>query len=147
MTISVTALFSLVATIAVFGQQISDVLRVSRPGLHFHARALGLGNAYSTIGYDFSALCFNPATMAVSPKTSYTMTMNSNAFASNSNYGGAYVNFTTSNSTISQIGATIPFRLNATRNAVLGFGFTQSKDFSSSCWEADSRSPYLEAPG
>jgi hypothetical protein len=122
-------LFTLPATPHAFGQRLSDALRISRQGLHFNARALGMGNAYSTIGYDFSALCFNPATMAANHTNSYTLTMNSNAFQSSSDYYGTHVNFTTSNMTISQIGATIPFALDSTRNAVLGLGFTQSKDF------------------
>ncbi|MGH7492608.1 MAG: hypothetical protein ACREOO_09445 [bacterium] len=111
------------------GQQLADALRISRPGLHFNARALAMGNAYSTMGYDFSALYFNPAAMAVSHKNSYTLTMNSNAFRANSDFHGTHVGFTTSNMTISQMGVTMPFVIDSTHHSVLGLGFTQSKDF------------------
>jgi hypothetical protein len=122
-------LLTVFATPVVFSQQISDALRVSRQGLHFNARALSLGNAYSTIGYDFSALRFNPATMAVSDKFSWTMTLNANAFKSNSDYYGSRVPFTTTSTTGSQAGLTIPFRFDSTRSVMIGLGYTQSKDF------------------
>src|SRR5574341_48723 len=127
--VMLSCLFAILAVSTAFGQQISDALRVSRQGLHFNARAMGMGNAYSTIGYDFSALRFNPATMAVSNKASYTMTVNSNAFKSGSEYYGANTNFTTSSTTGSQLGLTIPFRLGGTHQSVIGVGYTQAKDF------------------
>ncbi len=122
-------LMILLASHAAFSQQIADAIRVSRQGLHFNARALGLGNAYSTIGYDFSALRFNPATMAVGRKASYTATWNTNAFKSTSDYYGTHTDFTTTSTPAGQIGITIPFRLDSTRNWVIGLGYTQPKDF------------------
>ena len=127
--VAATTLFATFATDGAFGQQIADAIRVSRQGLHFNARALGLGNTYSTIGYDFSALRFNPATMGVIDKFSYTMTVNTNAFKTTSDYYGTNVGFTTSSTTGSQMGLTLPIRLDSTRSAVIGFGYTQSKDF------------------
>lgn len=122
-------LFIAFAASAVLSQQISDALRVSRQGLHFNARALSMGNAYSTIGYDFSALRFNPATMAVGGKASYTATWNTNAFQSTSDYYGTHTEFTTTSTPAGQIGLTVPFRLKAEQSLVLGFGYTQPKDF------------------
>ncbi len=127
--VAATVLFTVLARSEVFSQQISDALRVSRQGLHFNARALGMGNAYSTVGYDFSALRFNPATMAVSDKFSWSMTVNANAFKSKSDYYGSRVDFTTTSTTGSQAGLTIPFRLDSTRHLVIGLGYTKSKDF------------------
>ncbi len=110
-------------------QQLSDVLRVSTQGLFFSARALGMGNAYSTIGHDFSALHFNPATMAVNDRASYTMSINTNIFKSSSDYFGSKVDFNTSNTTGSQAGLTVPFHLDSVRSLVVGLGYTQGKDF------------------
>jgi hypothetical protein len=129
LTVAVMVLFTLFVTSSAFNQEIADALRVSRQGLHFNARALGLGNAYSTIGYDFSALGFNPATMALNNKASYTVTMNTNAFKSDADYYGANINFTTTSTTGSQTGVTVPLRLDSTRNVILGLGYTQSKDY------------------
>ncbi|MGH7495788.1 MAG: hypothetical protein ACREOO_25810 [bacterium] len=122
----------LIITIAnglVFSQQISDALRVSRQGLQFNARALSLGNAYSTIGNDFSALRFNPATMALSDKAGYTVTWITTAFKSSSDYYGTHTEFTTTSTPTGQIGLTLPFRLGETKNLAIGMGYTQSKDF------------------
>ena len=112
-----------------FSQQISDALRVARQGLLYNARALSLGNAYSPIGADFSALRFNPATMALSDKTSYTASWNTNVFKSNSNYYGTHTDFTVTSTPAGQLGLTLPFRLKGTHNLVLGLGYTQPKDF------------------
>ena len=120
---------TVMTTSTVFSQQLSDALRVSRKGLNFNARALSLGNTYSTIGYDYTALLFNPATMAGQKKFSVTMSLNANAFQSTTNYGGNTVDFTTTSSTAGQAGMILPFRLDSTRSFVLGAGFTQSKDF------------------
>jgi hypothetical protein len=81
------------------------------------------------MGYDFSALGFNPATMALGKKASYSVTMNTNAFKSDANYYGANVGFTTTSTTGSQTGLTFPVRLDTTHNLVLGLGYTQSKDY------------------
>jgi hypothetical protein len=129
LTATLILLFTLLAPHGAFSQQISDLTRVSRQGLNFSARALGMGNTYSTIGYDFSALRFNPATMALNQKFSYTMTLNANAFRSASNYHGNTINFTTTSSTAGQVGLIIPFHLDSTRNLVVGLGYTQAKDF------------------
>jgi hypothetical protein len=75
-------------------QEFSDALRVSTQGLFFNARALGMGNAYSTIGYDFSALHFNPATMSVNGRGAYTMSMAADGYKSSSDYYGSNVDFT-----------------------------------------------------
>ena len=127
--VAVAMLLTLLATPAAFSQQISDALRVSRQGLDFNAHALGMGNAYSTIGYDVAALRFNPATMAVSKKFSWTVSANANAFKSTSNYYGQRGEFTTSNTSGGQTGITLPFRLDSTRTLIVGLAYTQSKDF------------------
>jgi hypothetical protein len=110
-------------------QQLADVLRVSTQGLFFNARALGMGNAYSTIGYDFSALHFNPATMSVNDRGGYTMSIAADGFKSSSDYYGGKVNFMTTNTAGTQAGLTIPFRLDSVRSLIVGAGYTQSKDF------------------
>jgi hypothetical protein len=126
---TVATFLTLLVAPASFGQQITDALRVTQPGLHYNAHALGMGNAYSTIGYDLSALLFNPATMAVDNRFSWTVTANVNAFKSASDYYGNQVKFTTSNTSGGQTGLTVPFKLDSTRTMVFGLGYTQSKDF------------------
>jgi hypothetical protein len=129
MAVAVT-LLSLVAP-AAFAQQLNDALRVSQQGLQFNAHALGMGNAYSTIGADVAALRFNPATMSLSPKFSWTVTANAEGFKSTSNYYGNRVDFRTSNTSGGQLGLTLPFRVDSTRTLVVGLAYNQTKDFKS----------------
>ncbi len=108
---------------------VDDAIRVSRQGLMFNARSLGMGNAYSTIGYDFSALRMNPATMGLGEGASYTMSVNTNGSLYQSTFYGTQANYTTTNTTLSQAGFTIPFKLDTLRRAVIALGYTQDKDF------------------
>jgi hypothetical protein len=97
---TVALFLTLLVAPASFGQQITDALRVTQPGLHYNAHALAMGNAYSTIGYDLSALLFNPATLGVDNRFSWTVTANVNAFKSSSDYYGNQTKFTTSNTAL-----------------------------------------------
>ena len=112
-----------------FAQSVDDAIRISRQGINFNARALGMGNAYSTIGYDFSALRMNPATLGLSEGASYTMSVNTNSFQNSVNFFGSATNFVSSNTSLTQAGFTFPVKMDSTRKAVFGFGYTQSKDF------------------
>lgn len=113
----------------VSSQGVDDAIRISRQGLNFNARSLGMGNAYSTIGYDFSALRMNPATMGFEQGTTYTMSINTNGFLYSSDFYGSQTDFTTTNTTLNQAGFTFPVRLDSSRTAIIGLGYTQSKDF------------------
>ena len=108
---------------------VDDAIRVSRQGLIFNARALGMGDAYSTIGYDFSALRLNPATMGLANEASYTMSVNTNGSLYTSKFFGTQSSYTTTNTTLSQAGFTIPFKLDSLRRATIALGYTQDKDF------------------
>ncbi|MGH7493982.1 MAG: hypothetical protein ACREOO_16515 [bacterium] len=57
-TLSLTGLFSLVATIVVYGQQISDVLRVSRPRLHFNTQSKDFNLGYKYEGINTGSRSF-----------------------------------------------------------------------------------------
>ena len=127
--LAATTLFLDLTPHGAFAQQLSDALRVARQGLHFNGRALGMGNAYSTIGGDFSALRFNPATLALSKKASYTASWNTNAFQSSSDYYGTHTDFTVTSTPAGQIGLTFPFHLDTTHSVIIGLGYTQPKDF------------------
>jgi len=123
------AVILLVPGVLLAQPSVDDAIRVSRQGLIFNARALGMGNAYSTIGYDFTALRMNPATMGLGNEASYTMSVNTNGSIYNSNFFGSQTKFTTTNTTLSQAGFTIPFKIDTTRRATLALGYTQDKDF------------------
>jgi hypothetical protein len=114
-----------------FSQDISDALRLSGPGLTFSARALGMGNAHSTIGYDFSAVRLNPATLGNIRASTYSASINTNAFPGTSEYNQIESYFATTSTSFSQLGIAIPFMVDSS-NFVLSLGYTQSKDFNQS---------------
>jgi len=114
-----------------FSQEISDALRLSGPGLTFDARALGMGNAYSTIGYDYSAVRLNPATLGNIRASTYSASINTNSFPGTSKYNQIENYFATTSTSFSQLGIAIPFLVDSS-NFVLSLGYTQSKDFNQS---------------
>jgi hypothetical protein len=101
---------------------------LSEPGSIYNGRAMGMGNAYSTIGYDYTATMFNPATLAVADSLTFTMAVNYNAFPNTAEFQTTTTPFTTSNTSLSQAGLTIPLS-SETRRVVMALGFTQSKEF------------------
>lgn len=130
-SIAAALLAAVCAASAARAQEVPDALRVSQQVTQFNARALGMGNSYSTIGYDVSALGFNPATMAASPTFSWTVTTSAEGFKSTTDYYGNRSEFTTSSLTVGQIGMTLPIRIDSTRALILGGSYTRSKDFGS----------------
>ncbi len=120
---------AVLAVVSAAPAQTTDVVRrLSEPGTIFSARALGMGNAYSTIGYDFSGTRFNPATMAVLDSTTFAMSVNFLASPNDAAYRDAVTPFTTTSTSLGQFGMTFPVHLGQ-RSSVFALGFSQSKDF------------------
>jgi len=51
-----------------FAQNYNDALLLSEPGLFSSARALGMGNSYTALSDDYSAVVFNPAGLGLAKK-------------------------------------------------------------------------------
>jgi hypothetical protein len=119
---------------SLYSQEIYDAIRLSGPGFTFNAPALGMGNAYSTIGYDFSAVRLNPATLGLSRNAAANWSINTNFFPGTTRReGSAEQFFSTSSTSFSQAGLIAPFGGDSTGGGfVLAAGFTQSKDFNQS---------------
>jgi long-subunit fatty acid transport protein len=58
-----------------FAQFPEDALRLSTPGFGVGARAMGMGNAYTGVASDFSAIYFNPAGLAQLTRGEFSMGM------------------------------------------------------------------------
>ena len=126
------AIASMGAVHGVRAQEISDALRLSGPGYTFGARALGMGNAYSTIGNDYSGIRLNPATTGMIDQATYTASVNTNAFPGTSRWNEVETFFSTTSTSFSQLGLSVPIALDSTRNLVFSLGYNQSRDFNSS---------------
>ena len=108
--------------------QVDDFLKMhSEPGSLTNARAMAMGNAYSTFGYDFSAVRFNPATLAVADSLTFSFGINYNVYPNSAEYQSQSIPFTTSNTALSQFGMTFPIST-PDRRAVLAAGYTVTQD-------------------
>jgi hypothetical protein len=110
--------------------QTDDYLHMhSEQGSLYNARATAMGNAYSTIGYDYSAVRFNPSTLAVADSLSFLFGINYNVYPNTAQYRGASPLATTTNTAFTQFGMTVPLSSD-TRRTVAALGFAESKDLS-----------------
>ena len=103
-------LFLITSTLS--SQTVSDAVRLSQPGLYTNARAMGMGNAYSVIGNDYSAVLFNPATLGLTEGTEFTGSINYDFYANTSNFMDTqteYVNNTTTFPMVSWYLRRVPF--------------------------------------
>jgi len=130
--LTITAVLVVFNVTSVQSQEIFDALRLSGRGGTFNAAALGMGNAYSTVGYDFSGVRLNPATMGLVRNASAIWSVNTNYFPGTTGREGSPTEFfSTSSTSFSQTGLIIPFGADSGGFVIAG-GFTQSKDYNSS---------------
>lgn len=112
-------------------QEISDALRLSSRAQTYNAPALGMGNAYSTIGYDFTGVVANPATTGLIERWQLTASLNTNVFPGTSRLGGTDQYFSTWNTSMNQFGVSAPIGGDSGK-VVFSLGYTQSRDFNQS---------------
>jgi len=110
--------------------QVDDYLHMhSEQGSLYNARATGMGNAYSTIGYDYTAVRFNPSTLAVADSLSFLFGINYNVYPNTAEYRKTNSLMTTTNTAFTQFGMTVPLS-SESRRTVAALGFAESKDLS-----------------
>lgn len=108
-----------------------DALRMSQNDIIYSAKALGMGNAFATLGGEYTAVLMNPATLGLIDSTTFSFSTNFRAFTNNTTYLSNTSDFSTNSSKLSQFGMAAPLTF-ASRNIVIALGFTQSKDFNHS---------------
>jgi len=108
-----------------------DALRMSQNDIIYSAKALGMGNAFATLGGEYTAVLMNPATLGLIDSTTFSFSTNFRAFTNNTTYLSNTSDFSTNSSKLSQFGMAAPLEL-ASRNVVIALGFSQSKDFNNS---------------
>ena len=117
-----------IAALGASAQEYRDALTISDQQQLYNARSLGMGNAYTTIGYEFAAVRANPAALGNIDSTIYTMSVNFNAFRNTTTLFGTETRFGTDNTTLSQFGLAFPFTVQE-RNLVVALGYNQGRDF------------------
>jgi hypothetical protein len=126
--INISLLFLLFAG-TLFSQTVSDAVRLSQPGLYTNARAMALGNAYSVIGNDYSAVLFNPATLGLTESTEFTGSINYDLYANASDFLGTNKEHVNNRTTFSQFGIVLQLQADSLNSFALALGYTHTKDF------------------
>ena len=111
-----------------FSQNYNDALLLSQPGLYSDARALGMGNSFSSLSNDFSGVLFNPAGIGLMKKGEISGGMSLNAFNNNTTFYGTTTSVDQTSVDFSQFGVVYPvptFR----GSLVFAIGYNQVKDF------------------
>lgn len=111
-----------------FSQNYNDALLLSQPGLYSDARALGMGNSFSSLSNDFAGVLFNPAGIGLMKKGEISGGMSLNAFYNSTTFYGTTTSADQTSVNFKQIGIVYPvptFR----GSLVFAIGYNQVKDF------------------
>lgn len=126
--LTLTLIVLILASSQIAAQNFNDALRLSDPEILTSARALGMGNAFTSISNDFTASLFNPAGFALIKKSEFSGTLNYNSFKNDAQFFSGNTNYRSTTSNFSQLGFAFP--LPTYRGSmVLAFGYNQFKDF------------------
>jgi hypothetical protein len=123
-----TLLSILVITGFVYGQNSGDALRLSEPGLGFNARAMGMGNAYSALSDDFSAVYFNPAGLGLVKRLEFAGGINYSTFNNDVTFFGNKLGSSNSETKLDQLSFVFPFPT-LRGSFVLALGYNRDKNF------------------
>jgi long-subunit fatty acid transport protein len=118
-------------SVSAFAQYPEDALRLSTPGYGVGARALGLGNAYSSVANDFSAIYWNPAGLGQMTMGEFSVGLAQLNTVDDATYLGNTVSSTGSGTAFNSFGIAHPIPVKR-GSLVLAFGFTRQSMFTSS---------------
>ncbi len=107
-----------------------DALRLATPGLGVGARALGMGNAYTGIADDYTAIFWNPAGLGQARFGELSIGMSYQNMSDSSAFFGPGSAYTTGSTNLNNLGLVYPAP--ASRGSfVIGFGYHRQNNFTS----------------
>jgi len=109
-------------------QNSNDALRLSEPGLGFSARALGMGNSFSAISDDYSAVFFNPAGLGLIKKMEIAGGLQYSKFNNKAAFFGNETDYSNSSTNFNQFSFVFPVPT-VRGSLVFGLGYSKVKDF------------------
>jgi len=105
-----------------------DALRLSTPGTGVGARALGMGNAYTGVANDFSAIYWNPAGLAQLPYNEFSVGLSYLNTRNNSLFFGTERAYTNSATNLNSLG--LVHKVPTVRgNLAVAFGYNRQSNF------------------
>jgi hypothetical protein len=111
-------------------QNFNDALLLSEPGLYTGAKALGMGNSFTALSDDYSAVLFNPAGLGLAKKMGLSVILNTNAYENAVSFLGNNSNSTKNTVNLSQFGFVFPVPT-VRGSLVFSLGYSRVKDFNS----------------
>ncbi len=111
-----------------FAQFPEDALRFATPGFGVGARSLGMGNAYTGVASDFSALYWNPAGLAQLQHAEFSFGLSHLNFKDNSSFFGASESYTNNSTNLNSLGLVFPVQVSR-GSLVFALGFTRNSNF------------------
>ena len=111
-----------------FAQFPEDALRFATPGFGVGARSLGMGNAYTGVASDFSALYWNPAGLAQMQRGEFSFGLSHLNFKDNSTFFGAEDSYTNNSTNLNSLGLVFPVDVQR-GSLVFAFGFSRNSNF------------------
>jgi long-subunit fatty acid transport protein len=110
------------------GQTRDDAIRFSEPGLGVGARSLGMGNAYTGIANDYSALYWNPAGLSQVRMSEFSAGLSTVGFQNTSTFFGAEGYASLGGTNVNAIG--LLYAIPTTRGgASVAFGYQRHSNF------------------
>ena len=128
--IKVFLLTTFLLTAVTEAQTIGDALRLSESGLGVGARALGMGNAYSAISDDGSAMYFNPAGLGLMKRLEVAGGLDYFNFKNDATLFNNKTNYSSSATNFNQISFVFPFPT-LRGSLVFGMAYNKTKDLTS----------------
>jgi long-subunit fatty acid transport protein len=111
-----------------FAQYPEDALRFATPGFGIGARSLGMGNAYTGVASDYSALYWNPAGLAQMHLGEFSAGLSVLNFQNNSTFFGAQQSYSNNSTHLNAFGVVLPVPVRR-GNLVFAFGYDRNSEF------------------
>lgn len=105
-----------------------DALRLALPGLGVGARSLGLGNAYTGVANDYSALFWNPAGLAQAQYGEFSFGLSYQSHGDKSAFYGQNKDYTSSATNLNALGLVYPVPVRR-GSLVFAFGYDRQSNF------------------
>jgi long-subunit fatty acid transport protein len=105
-----------------------DALRFATPGVGVGARSLGMGNAYTGVASDFTALYWNPAGLAQLRHNEFTLGLSHLNYGNSSTFFGSQQSFSNNATRLNSIGMAFPVEVRR-GNLVFALGYSRNSDF------------------
>lgn len=130
MKIRIIILLTLFLVTLGFAQNYNDALLLSEPGLYSGARALGMGNSYTALSNDFSAVLFNPAGLGLIKRFGLSVNLNSNSFRNSASFFNNTIDAQRTTVNLNDFGFVFPVPT-VRGSLVFALGYSRVKDFTS----------------